>query len=308
MDGADAISSIPRVWLVTGCSSGLGRELVIAILARGDKVIPTARSLSDLDYIHAINGVADRYHPLELDVTMPELELLVKVRKAVAHMGRIDVLVNNAGFVMSGVWEEISEDDTRRQFETNLYGALKMVRCVLPTMRVQRSGKILFMGSIAGWHGVAAGGPYSASKSALEGAAECLSRETMHLGIRVHVFVLGMFRTGILNPGNKNKTLNSTTIQDYATVQAELRGRQQDSDGKQPGDPTLAAQKMMDAVALMYASTAPLPQRIPLGSDALTVIKRKCEDTLEGLKGWEAFASSTDFADSSSLGPSYYRL
>jgi NAD(P)-dependent dehydrogenase (short-subunit alcohol dehydrogenase family) len=106
MDEDNAVSSVPRIWLVTGCSSGLGRELVRSILVRGDKVIATARSLADLDYIHAMDGVADRCHHLELDVTMPERELAVRVRKAVAHMGRIDVLVNNAGFVMSGVWEE----------------------------------------------------------------------------------------------------------------------------------------------------------------------------------------------------------
>jgi NAD(P)-dependent dehydrogenase (short-subunit alcohol dehydrogenase family) len=96
-----------RVWLVTGCSSGLGRELVNAILNRGDKAIATVRRLSDLEYVYAIPGVADRFHPVELDVTMPERELAARVREAIAQMGRIDVLVNNAGFVMSGVWEEI---------------------------------------------------------------------------------------------------------------------------------------------------------------------------------------------------------
>ncbi|KIV99685.1 uncharacterized protein PV09_08676 [Verruconis gallopava] len=308
MGNLDFASSSPRVWLVTGCSSGIGRELVTAILSRGDKVIPTVRRLSDLEYVNAIPGATDRLYPLELDVTMPELELSAKVRNAIAHMGRIDVLVNNAGFVMSGVWEEISESEMRRQFETNFYGALKMTRCVLEPMRMQRSGAILFMGSIAGWYGHAAGGPYSASKFAIEGAAECLSRETMHLGIRVHVFVLGMFRTSILSPNNKNKTYNSTTIQDYVTVQENSRRRHQEGDGKQLGNPRLAAHKMMDAVALMFASSTPLPHRIPLGSDALTIIKRKCMDTMEGLKGWDAFASSTDIVEDPLLSPSYYRL
>lgn len=126
----------------------------------------------------------------------------------------------------------------------------------------------------------------------------------MHLGIRVHVFVLEMFRTGILSTANKNKALNLTMIQDYAAIQAELRGRHRDSDGKQLGDPILAAQKIMDAVALMYATSASFPQRIPLGSDALAVIRRKCTETLEGLKGWEAFASSTDIVDNALPGPS----
>lgn len=107
MGSANVKSSVPRVWLVTGCSSGLGRQLVMAILARGDKVIPTVRRLSDLEYIYSMDGVTDKFYPLELDVTMPERELLAKVREAITHMGRIDVLVNNAGFVISGVWEEI---------------------------------------------------------------------------------------------------------------------------------------------------------------------------------------------------------
>lgn len=120
--------------------------------------------------------------------------------------------------------------------------------------------------------------------------------------------MLGMFRTGILSPDKTHHALASTAIQDYATVQAELRSRYQASDGKQVGDPVLAAEKIMDAVAWMNASSAPFPHRIPLGSDALTVIKRKCTDTLEGLKGWETFASSTDFIDDPSLGPSFGRL
>ncbi|KAF1817467.1 NAD(P)-binding protein [Eremomyces bilateralis CBS 781.70] len=300
--------STSKVWLVTGCSSGLGRELVTAILGRGDKVIPTARKLSDLEYMYSLDGAADNVHPIELDVTMPERELYIKIRGAVGHLGHIDVLVNNAGFVFSGVWEEVSDNDIRRQFDTNFYGSLKMVRCVLPYMRARRSGVILFMGSIAGWHGVAAGGPYSASKFAVEGAAESLSREITHLGIRVHVLVLGMFRTGILSPSNKNKTINLTAIPDYANVQEELRCRHRNSDGKQPGNPVLAAQKVFDVVALMYASPATFPLRIPLGSDALTVIKRKCTDTLEELKGWESFASSTDFTDGPSRSTVYSRL
>jgi hypothetical protein len=117
-----------------------------------------------------------------------------------------------------------------------------------------------------------------------------------------------MFRTGILSPTNKNKALNLSVIHDYEDVQAELRDRHKDSDGRQLGDPMLAAHKIMDTVELMYTSRRPMPQRIPLGSDAIAVIKRKCTETLEELRGWETFASSTDIVDDSSLAPSYYRL
>jgi NADP-dependent 3-hydroxy acid dehydrogenase YdfG len=108
MGNTNGVASVPgRVWLVTGCSSGFGRELVTAILSRGDRVIATARKRSDLEYVKTMPGSTDKFYPLELDVTMPERELFAKVREAIERVGRIDVLVNNAGFVMSGVWEEI---------------------------------------------------------------------------------------------------------------------------------------------------------------------------------------------------------
>jgi NAD(P)-dependent dehydrogenase (short-subunit alcohol dehydrogenase family) len=182
---------------VTGCSSGLGRHLVSAILARGDKVIATARRISDLDYMYSIDGGKERALGITLDVTEPYDKLKEKLDKAIERFGSIDILVNNAGFLISGVWEEIrygivaetigccypcilfsmmliwscfnSYEETSRQMETNFFGAMKVTRCVLPRFRKARSGVILFMGSIAGWHGVGAGGPYSVSKFALEG-------------------------------------------------------------------------------------------------------------------------------------------
>ncbi|KIN06810.1 hypothetical protein OIDMADRAFT_150101 [Oidiodendron maius Zn] len=298
-----------RVWLVTGCSSGLGRHLVFAILARGDKVIATARKISDLDYINNIDGGKERALGITLNVTEPYDHLRDRIDKAIGHFGSIDVLVNNAGFVVSGVWEELSQEETSRQFETNFFGALKVTRSILPYFRDARSGVILFMGSISGWHGVGAGGPYSCSKFALEGAAECLAKETAHLGIRTHILVLGQFRTRILDERSTRGFLSPTGISDYDSIKAEMADRHKETHGKQPGNPELAAQKVLDIVRLENLTKEEkdnLPLRIPLGTDALEIMRLKCTQTIESLRIWDAFARSTDFVNAATI-PSYYR-
>ncbi|KAH7371115.1 hypothetical protein BKA66DRAFT_190330 [Pyrenochaeta sp. MPI-SDFR-AT-0127] len=298
-----------RVWLVTGCSSGIGRHLVSAIIARGDKVIATARRISDLDYLAKIEGAQDRALGITLDVTDPADQLRETIDRAISHFGVIDVLVNNAGFVVSGVWEELSHDETQRQFSTNLFGAIKVTQCVLPYLRKAKSGVILFMGSISGWHGVGAGGPYSASKFALEGAAECLAKETAHLGIRTHILVLGQFRTSILDDKKKGGILNPTSISDYDCIKAEMSDRHKETHGRQPGDPERAVQKILDIARLENLSEdemTNLPLRIPLGADALQVMRLKCTQTLQHLEKWERFAASTDYSEECSV-PSYFR-
>ncbi|KAK1763976.1 hypothetical protein QBC33DRAFT_548460 [Phialemonium atrogriseum] len=304
--GAQKPRSQSLRWLVTGCSSGFGRCLVPAIIARGDRVIATARRLSDLEYVKGI----PRAKALELDITAPESVVHAKVDEAISSFGGLDVLVNNAGYVLSGVWEELSEEETKRQFDTNFFGSLKMTRCVLPHMRSQRSGTILFMSSISGWHGVGAGGPYSASKFALEGAVECLQKETCHLGISVHLLVVGQFRTSILNVKQKSAVLDHDSgIADYAVVKREMARIHAVTDGAQPGDPALAAERIVDIARgenLPERRVGRLPLRIPIGSDAVDIMKLKCCETLEVLEEWEGFAGSTDFPDKDEL-PSYYR-
>ncbi|PSN68624.1 NAD(P)-binding protein [Corynespora cassiicola Philippines] len=311
MEQADAsqMSAQSWVWLVTGCSSGLGRHLVGAILARGDRVIATARRHQDLDYLSDLEGSKERVHRVTLDVTEPYDQVRTKLEKAADHFGSIDVLVNNAGFVLSGVWEETSDEELHRQFETNFFGAIRVTRCVLPYMRSARSGVILFMGSISGWYGVGAGGPYSASKFAIEGAAECLSKETSHLGIRTHVLVLGQFRTDILKQDRKSGILHPTEICDYHGIKNEMDKRHTQTNGKQPGDPRIAAERIVDLARLEDFSEekkSSLPLRIPLGSDALEIIRLKCHQTLESLGPWEHFAQSTDFTYSVNIS-SYLR-
>ncbi|KFY81510.1 hypothetical protein V500_11337, partial [Pseudogymnoascus sp. VKM F-4518 (FW-2643)] len=220
-----------------------------------------------------------------LDVTSPQPVLDNIVGSIIGKFGQIDVLVNNAGYVASGVWEEMSHEETTAQFNTNFFGALNLTRAVLPTMRAQKSGTLVFMSSIAAWHGVGAGGPYSSSKFALEGAVECLEKETSHLGIETFLMVLGQFRTDILNAARKQNKKDNP-IADYDRVSAELRDRHQETTGKQPGDPKLAVERILDVVRRegQLKGFTKLPLRIPLGSDAVQVMQAKCEETMGILK------------------------
>ncbi|KAH6663993.1 hypothetical protein F5X68DRAFT_217993 [Plectosphaerella plurivora] len=301
-----ATYSESRVWLITGCSSGFGRELVLAASACGDRVIATARRIADLEYCQSLSNV----RRLELDVTTSQADLDAKVHEAVKEFGRLDVLVNNAGYVLSGVWEELSQEQIQAQFDTLVFGPLKLTRSVLPHMRSQKSGSVLFMGSISGWHGVAGGGPYSAAKFALEGAVECLSKETQQLGISVHILVLGQFRTSILELTKKKAELDPARGEVcYASIKAEMARIHAATTGAQPGDPVRASERIVELAHRALnggVAAAGMPIRIPIGSDAVQVMRSKCERTLASLNEWEAFASSSDFPEKAAV-PTYLR-
>ncbi|KAH7131715.1 hypothetical protein B0J13DRAFT_598120 [Dactylonectria estremocensis] len=288
-------SQEPNVWLITGCSRGFGRSLISAVLARGDKVIATTRKVSDLSDTRDNANI----RVLSLDVTAAQEVLQEKVKEAQSFFGKIDVLVNNAGYVLSGVWEELSPDEIQHQFNTNFFGALNVTRAVLPFMRSQRKGTILFMGSISGWHALAAGGPYSASKFALEGAVESLSKELQPLGIRVHLFVIGRFRTDILDDNVKLGKLDiGSGFTDYAGIKEKLAQAHAATQGAQPGNPTEAAERIVDIARLeniTRVQAANLPLRIPLGAEAVVAMKKKCTETMEFLDTWADFAASADF-------------
>ncbi|KAK5062655.1 hypothetical protein LTR84_004728 [Exophiala bonariae] len=291
-----------KVWLVTGCSSGLGKLLVLAIVARGDRVIATARNVAALKQFEDNPGV----RTLQLDVTAEQDIIDAKVHDALGKFGQIDVLVNNAGFVGSGVWEEVSHKDALRQFETNFFGAMNMTRSVLPLFRSRKSGTLLFVSSIAAWLGVGAGGLYSSSKFALEGAVESLHDEVKHLNINTHLLVLGQFRTEILSADRGLARRSENPIPEYDAIFDALLQRQIATDGKQPGDPQLAVQRIVDVVRRegVLHNVENLPLRIPLGSDAVEIMRRKCEETMRLLDDLALFAKSTDFADVHAV-PSY---
>jgi NAD(P)-dependent dehydrogenase (short-subunit alcohol dehydrogenase family) len=272
-----------RVWFITGCSSGFGWELARAVLGRGDRLVATARDTSALTGLAAAGPQQVRTAPL--DVTDAEA-VHAAVAEADKAFGRIDVLVNNAGYGQAGTLEELSETDLRRQFETNLFGALAVTRTVLPVMRRQRSGHIVQMSSVNGVMPVPGGSAYTGTKFALDGMSEALATEVAPLGIRVTIVEPGAFRTDF----NGRSIRWSEPIADYAELMAAGRKELEAFRGNEPGDPVRAAQAIITAVDLDDP-----PLRLPLGPDAFGEIRSYLQARLSQLNAVEAVGAGTDF-------------
>ncbi|KAL0071229.1 hypothetical protein AAF712_001795 [Marasmius tenuissimus] len=280
----------PLVWLITGTSSGFGRELAIAALERGDWVIATsrARSFSRLEDLEQKGAKI-----LELDVTAPLEQLNEITKRAVAFYGKIDVLVNNAGYLHIGTLEESTPQETYDQFNTIVFGALNICRAVLPFMRQRRTGTIAFIGSIGGWGGLANVGLYIAAKHALRGLSSTLHQEISPLGLRSICVDLGYFRTAFLKEG---RCLQSATrLDDYRQIAEESREVLQAADGKQAGDPVKGARVLIDLVHADGMKGRPFPTNIQLGSDCYTGVKNIYEQALNNLDNWKDISCSTEF-------------
>jgi NAD(P)-dependent dehydrogenase (short-subunit alcohol dehydrogenase family) len=276
-----------RVWLVTGASRGFGRALADAVLERGDRLVATARG-------SGFPEAFGRDHPealaVPLDVTEPE-QARAAVERAVARFGRLDVVVNNAGYGHVGAVEELSEPELRRQFEVNLFGVLNVTRAALPQLRRQRSGHIVQVSSLNGVTGMIGAGPYCASKFAVEGLSESLAQEVAHLGIKVTIVEPGPHRTGFASTESARV---ADPIDDYADSVGRMREVFAGMDGRQPGDPDRAARAILAAVE---ADDPPL--RLPLGGTALDGIRGKLEAQLAELERWSELSASTDAPASS---------
>lgn len=274
------------VWLITGCSTGFGRELAKLVLARGWRAVVTARdpaAVADL-----VTGCEDRAIALALDVTRPE-QVAEVVSQARQKFGRIDVLVNNAGYGYLAAIEEGEDDAVRAMFETNVFGLVDMTRAVLPVMRQQKSGLIVNISSIGGLASFAATGYYHATKYAVEGLSESLATEVKPLGIGVLIVEPGPFRTNWAGPSIKQSAIR---IDDYAATAGERRKQTAARSGNQAGDPVRAAQAIIDAAL----SDSP-PLRLLLGKMALDLARRKL-DTMRGdFDAWEATTLGADFPD-----------
>lgn len=274
------------VWFVTGASSGLGRALAEAVLERGDRLVATARDTRAISDLAGEN--LERALALELDVTDHD-QVQEVVEEAVAAFGRIDVVVNNAGYGLFGALEEFSEEDLRRQFETNVFGVLNVTRAALPHLRRQRSGHIVQMSSLSGVVPMGAGeGAYAATKFAVEGLSEPLAKEVAHLGVRVTIVEPGPFRTGF---AGRSPVTKAVEIEDYAESVGEALEWFQRLDGTQPGDPTRAARAIIEAV---MAEKPPL--HLPLGEVAFGAIRQKLDERRRELEAWEPLGARTDFA------------
>ncbi|MDZ8184125.1 MAG: oxidoreductase [Nostoc sp. ChiSLP02] len=284
-------SSVPdtRVWFITGTSKGFGRALAETVLEQGEIVVLTARNPK------LIEDLAKRFpeHTLtvQLDVTKPE-EVQEAVKQAITKFGRIDVLVNNAGYGILGAIEEVSNEGVRHQFETNFFGVLEVLRTVLPYMRKQRGGHIINISSVGGFVGYAGTGIYNGSKFAIEGISEALAQEVAPLGIKITIVEPGAFRTDFVT---RSLVISDNEIQDYETVIGEMRqGAQAILDGKlefqEPGDPKKAALAMIKAVN----SDKP-PLRLALGEDAMNAINAKLESVKTELDAWKDVSVNTAF-------------
>lgn len=272
-----------NVWFITGSSTGFGRELAEEALTQGHKVVATARkpeTLNDLIEQHPQTARVVR-----MDVTNKD-EVQTAVKEAIREFGRIDVLVNNAGYGLMGALEEPTDEQIRQQFETNLFGALNVMRAILPQMRKQQSGHILNVSSVGGFMAFPATGYYSASKFALEALSEALAAEAARHGIRVTIVEPGAFRTDF---NGRSLQLPETRMKEYPATD-EFVNWLKAMDGKQPGDPRKAAQAMIKVVE----SENP-PLRLPLGEDAVTALEGKLETVKKGIAPWREVSVDTAF-------------
>lgn len=274
----------PPVWFITGCSSGLGRALAVAALGRGDRVVASAREVAALAPLAAEHP--ERCRPFALDVTDAP-SIAAAVAGAVEAFGRIDVLVSNAGCGLVGALEECSEEETARIFDVNFFGALRVIRAVLPHFRSQRGGHVVAISAaaaIANYPGFAA---YGAAKRALEGAAESLALEGRTFGLKVTLVQPGPFRTDFVG---RSLARAATTLSDYEASSGKFGRYLGTMDGKQPGDPARAAAAILAAVT---AERPPL--RLVLGPYAQDKAKRTLAAAQRELEAWSAVGGATDF-------------
>ena len=274
-----------KVWFITGTSTGFGRDLAIAALENGDLVAATARKpqvLSDLAEKYGANVLT-----LQLDVTKPD-EIAAAVKATQEKFGRIDVLVNNAGYGIFGAFEEITDQQFREQYETNVFGVNYVTRAVLPMMKAQKSGHILNVSSIVGLAAMPGLSAYSSSKFALEGITEALAGEVKPFGITVILVEPGAFRTAF---GTTGVPRGANPTPGYeATAGASLQWLES-MIGTQPGDPKKAAQAML---AIVEHENPPL--RLLLGNDALAMFRQKNESLVANVNAMESITTSTDYA------------
>lgn len=272
-----------KVWLITGSSRGLGRALAEAVLKKGELLIATARRTDTL------NALKEQYpgqvQLMNLDVTS-ETNAAEVIKNALQLYGRIDVLVNNAGYGNINSIEETCMEDFRAQVETNLFGTVIMTKAVLPWFRQQRSGYIIQLSSVGGRIGPTGRGAYAAAKCGVEGFTEVLAKEVMPLGIKVTLIEPGGFRTDFAGSSSSIKE----GIADYdATVGAVARF-QRDYNGKQPGDPARGARAI-----IKIAGMDEPPLRLLMGSDAFNAVEKNDLQKIENDRIWKSLSVSTDF-------------
>ncbi|SEW54025.1 oxidoreductase [Chitinophaga arvensicola] len=273
-----------KVWFVTGASKGLGRSLVKQLLQKGYKVAATSRSIDDL---RQVATTAD-FLPLSVDLKN-EASVQAAVAETIKHFGRIDVLVNNAGYGQIGSLEETSDAEARANFDVNVFGLLNVTRSIVPHMRAQQSGHIFNISSIGGFTGNFPGfGIYCATKFAVDGLTESLAAEVAPFGIQATIVSPGYFRTDFLSSGSLSVPANQ--IAAYQSVRDSQHLHQQEINGNQPGDPEKAVAALIDV-----AEAPKAPLHLFLGEDAYQMAYQKIAAIEGDLEQWKAVTTGTAF-------------
>ncbi|WP_421106710.1 oxidoreductase [Streptomyces sp. NEAU-S77] len=279
------MSTNDSVWFITGCSTGLGRALATAVLEGGGRAVVTARDPSTVADLVARHG--DRALALALDVT-DTARVAEAVKEGETAFGRIDVLVNNAGYGYLAAVEEGEEHEVRALFDTNFFGLAEVTRAVLPGMRARRSGHIVNVSSVGGLAAFGATGYYHATKFAVEGLSESLAAEVAPLGIKVTIVEPGGFRTNWSGPSMRQ---SATVLDDYAETAGARRASTLATYGRQPGDPDRAAEAIIGAVR---AEEPPL--RLLLGRSAYDIATARLDTLRAGFEGWRDVTLGADYA------------
>jgi len=275
-----------KTWFVTGASQGIGLTLVKKLLADGYQVAATSRKLKSLE--EAIGQKNENFLPLEVVLT-DEASVEKSIREAVEHFGTIDVAVNNAGYGLTGALEELTDAESRQNFDVNVFGSLNVIRKVLPVMRKQSSGYIFNISSIGGFTGAFPGfGIYCATKFAVQGFTESLAAEIKPFGIHATVVLPGYFRTNFLESSSLN--VPSNQMEEYKNVREVEELHQQSINGNQPGNPEKAAEVIIHA-----SLDAEPPVMLFLGADAYKLAEEKIKQVEKDLEKYREQATNTGF-------------
>ena len=274
-----------KVWFITGASKGFGFEIARAALESGDRVVATVRKNPE-HLVETLNS-SPRLFAVQLDVTNED-EVVTGVKQAIDYFGRIDIVVNNAGFGMVGAIEEASDAETRRQYGTNVFGLLNVTRAVLPFLRRQKSGHIINVSSLFGYGAIPGWSLYGSTKFAIEGLSAGLALELAPFGIHVTAIAPGLFSTDFLSPASY--TTSKHFISDYEdTMAGQMRKSADQLHGRQPGDP-----KKLAEVVVKLAGLEKPPVHLPIGKDSVAMYRNSVAKTTQEIDEWEELSSSTD--------------
>jgi NAD(P)-dependent dehydrogenase (short-subunit alcohol dehydrogenase family) len=275
-----------KVWFVTGASKGMGLSLVKNLLQNGYSVVATSRNSQTL--IDEIGQVSEMFFPLEVKLT-DNNDVKTALEKSIAYFGKIDVVVNNAGYGQIGTLEELTDEEVRANFDVNVFGTLNVIRNVMPHLRNQRSGTIFNISSAGGFFGSFAGwGVYCSTKFAMAGFTEALAEEAREFGIKVSVVYPGYFRTDFLKQGSLH--LPKQPIQDYGAARQSEKLHLNSLNGNQPNDPDKAA----DVLIAMSEEENP-PVHLLLGKDSYDMLQTKTNIITKDAEQWKEHSLSTAF-------------